>query len=115
MQNTTIIPQVPLAILALDQLDLAAPSANWPYRRLEKSIRNQHDACQRASHHGQAAEEFSMLQHALQVPHPPIAPGEIPGAREPLKARSLFRAIADHSLRLLRRLGEFAAAGGALS
>ncbi len=65
--------------------------------------------------HGQAAEEFSMLQHALQVPHPPIAPGEILGAHKPLKARSLFRAFADHALRLLRWLGEFAAAGGALS
>jgi len=56
-----------------------------------------------------------MLQRALPLQHPPIAPGEILGAHKPLKARALFRAFADHSLRLLRWLGEFAAAGGALS
>jgi hypothetical protein len=56
-----------------------------------------------------------MLQRALPLPHPPIAPAEMGDVREPLNARTLFRAVVDHSLRLLRRLGEFAAAGGALS
>ncbi len=56
-----------------------------------------------------------MLQRALPVPHPYIAPGQALVAREPLKARSLFRAFVDYSLRLLRWLGEFAAAGGPLS
>ena len=56
-----------------------------------------------------------MYQRALPLKHPPIAPGEILGARAPLKARALFRALADNSLRLLRWLGEFAAAGGPLS
>jgi len=70
---------------------------------------------QRALLHGQAAEEIPMLQRALPLPHPPIAPAEMGDVREPLNARTLFRAVVDHSLRLLRRLGEFAAAGGALS
>ena len=56
-----------------------------------------------------------MYQRALPVPHPPIAPGEGLGARQPLKARTLFRAFVHQSLRLLRRLGEFFAAGGPLS
>ena len=55
-----------------------------------------------------------MLQPALPLRQPRIASGE-GGAHKPLKARSLFRRFADHSLRLLRRLGEFLAAGGALS
>ena len=69
----------------------------------------------RASHHEQAAEEIPMLQRALPVRHPPIAVGEMLGAREPPNARSLFRAFVGHSLRLLRWLSEFAAAGGPLS
>jgi hypothetical protein len=68
-----------------------------------------------ASHQRSAAEEIPMLQRALPVRHPPIALGEMLGAREPLKARALFRGFVDHSLRLLRWLGEFFAAGGALS
>ncbi|MGO8912068.1 MAG: hypothetical protein ACLQDM_22450 [Bradyrhizobium sp.] len=56
-----------------------------------------------------------MLQRALPVQHPPIAPGETLGSRGQLNARRLFRAFVDHSLRLLRLLGEFFAAGGALS
>jgi len=69
----------------------------------------------RTSHHGQAAEEIPMLQRALPVPHPHIAPDQAVGAREPLTARTLFRAFVDHSLRLLRLFGEFFAAGGPLS
>jgi len=68
-----------------------------------------------ASHHGQAAEEIPMLQSALPVPHPHIAPDQALGPREQLNARTLFRAFVDHSLRLLRSLGEFFAAGGPLS
>jgi len=56
-----------------------------------------------------------MYQRAFPVTHPPIAPGEMLGARKPAKARTLFRAFVDQSLRLLRRLGEFFAAGGPLS
>ena len=56
-----------------------------------------------------------MLQRALPVRHPPIAFGERPGVRKPRAARRLFRALVDHWLRLLRRLGEFIAAGGPLS
>ena len=56
-----------------------------------------------------------MLQPALPVTHPRIALRETPGAREPLKARTLFRSFVDRSVLLLRRLGEFFAAGGPLS
>jgi hypothetical protein len=56
-----------------------------------------------------------MYQRALPVPHPRFARGEMLAAREPLKARTLFRAFIDQCLRLLRLLGEFFAAGGALS
>jgi hypothetical protein len=62
-----------------------------------------------------AAEEIQMLQRALPVRHPLIAPGEMRGVREPPKARTLFSAFVDHSMRVLRLLGEFLAAGGALS
>jgi hypothetical protein len=67
------------------------------------------------SHKKQAAEEIPMYQRALPVRHPHIVLGQTLGAREPLKLRTLFRAFIDHSLRLLRLLGEFAAAGGPLS
>lgn len=56
-----------------------------------------------------------MLQRALPVPHPHIALGEMLEAREPPKARIIFRAFVDQALRLLRSLGEFFAAGGPLS
>jgi len=63
----------------------------------------------------QAAEEIPMYQRALQVTHPHIAPGKMLVARKPLKMRTRFRAFIDRCLRLLRRLGEFFAAGGPLS
>jgi hypothetical protein len=44
-----------------------------------------------------------------------IARGQALAAREWPTARKLFRAFVEHSLRVLRWLGEFAAAGGALS
>jgi hypothetical protein len=56
-----------------------------------------------------------MLQRALEVTAPPIALRERLSARAPLKARTLLRAFVDRSLLLLRRLGEFFAAGGPLS
>ncbi len=86
------------------------------HARLERLIRNQHDARQTriASENGRA-EEMPMLQRALPVRRPHIAAGERLKARAPLKARALFRALVDRSLRLLRWLGEFFAAGGPLS
>ena len=62
-----------------------------------------------------AAEEILMYQRTLQVPRPLIAPGERLSARVPPKARTRLRALVDHSMGLLRLLGEFLAAGGALS
>jgi hypothetical protein len=56
-----------------------------------------------------------MLQRAIPVRHPHIALDQTLEAREPLKVRTLFRAFIDHSLRLLRWLGDFIAAGGPLS
>ena len=83
--------------------------------RLERSLRNKHDARHKRLAKRQAAEEIPMYQRALPVPHPRFARGEMLAAREPLKARTLFRAFIDQCLRLLRLLGEFFAAGGALS
>jgi hypothetical protein len=60
-------------------------------------------------------EEILMLQRALPVRRPPIVLHEMLGARKPLNARTRFRAFVDRSLRLLRLLGEFFAAGGPLS
>ena len=56
-----------------------------------------------------------MLPRALPVAHPPITLRENLGARERLIARMLVRAFAGRALLLLRRLGEFFAAGGPLS
>jgi len=86
-----------------------------PQHRLERSIRNQHDARQARLAQRQAAEEIPMLQRALEVTAPPIALRARLGARAPLKARTLFRSLVDRSLQIVRRLGEFFAAGGPLS
>jgi hypothetical protein len=56
-----------------------------------------------------------MLPRALPVTHPPIALRETLGARERLHARRRFRAFVARATLLLRRLGEFIAAGGPLS
>ena len=56
-----------------------------------------------------------MLQRALPVTHPPMPLGKMLGARRPLTARRLYRAFAVRALLMLRRLGEFFAAGGPLS
>jgi hypothetical protein len=56
-----------------------------------------------------------MLQRALPVMHPPVALREKLGARERFNARGLFRAFVARAVLLLRRLGEFFAAGGPLS
>jgi hypothetical protein len=86
----------------------ALPNARW--------IDPNKDACHtRKSQKKLTAEEIPMSQRALPLRHPHIALGQTPGAREQLKARTLFRAFVDHSLRLMRSLGEFFAAGGALS
>jgi len=54
-----------------------------------------------------------MYQRALPVPH--LASQELLAVHKPLNARRLLCALVDHSLLLLRRLGEFLAAGGPLS
>jgi hypothetical protein len=56
-----------------------------------------------------------MLQRALPLQRQHIALGEKLGVDAPSKARALVRAFTGHCLRLLRLLGEFAAAGGPLS
>jgi hypothetical protein len=83
--------------------------------RLERSIQNKHDAHHTRLAQRQAVEEILMLQRALPVRPPHIALRETFGAREPLNARKLFRAFVDRSLRFLRSLVEFFAAGGPLS
>jgi hypothetical protein len=76
---------------------------------------NKHDACRTRLSQETVAEEIPMLPRALPLQHPPIALGEKLGVHAPSKARALVRAFIDHSLRLLRLLGQFAAAGGPLS
>ena len=56
-----------------------------------------------------------MLRPALPIEHPHIALGPELEAREPSKARTLVGAFIGHLLRLLRLVGQFAAAGGPLS
>jgi hypothetical protein len=66
-----------------------------------------------------------MLQRALPVTHPPMPLGRTLvgktlvdktfGARRRLTARRRFHIFADRALLILRRLGEFFAAGGPLS
>jgi hypothetical protein len=56
-----------------------------------------------------------MLQRALPLQHPHIALGQELAAHAPSKARTLVRAFTGHFLRLLRLLGQYAAAGGPLS
>jgi hypothetical protein len=59
-------------------------------------------------------EENPMLQRALQVTHPHLAP-EITGIHERLNVRGRLRALVERFLLVLRRLGEFFAAGGPMS
>jgi len=54
-----------------------------------------------------------MHHRALPVPH--LASQQLLAVHAPLNARRLLRALVAHSLPLLRRLGEFFAAGGPLS
>ena len=56
-----------------------------------------------------------MLQRALPVTHPPMPLGRTLRARKRLNARSLYRGVAVRARLILRRLGEFFAAGGPLS
>jgi hypothetical protein len=56
-----------------------------------------------------------MLQRALPLQHPHLALGQELAAHAPSKARTLVGALAGHCLRILRLVGQFAAAGGPLS
>ena len=55
-----------------------------------------------------------MLQRVFEVTHPHLAP-EITGVRERLNVRWRLRALVERFLLILRRLGEFFAAGGPMS
>jgi hypothetical protein len=56
-----------------------------------------------------------MYQRALPVLDSQIALGERPGAHAPSKARAFIRTFVGHVLLILRRLGQFVAAGGPMS
>jgi hypothetical protein len=56
-----------------------------------------------------------MLQRALPLQHPHIALGQELAAHAPSRARALVRAFAGHFQRIMRLVGQYAAAGGALS
>jgi hypothetical protein len=90
-----------------------AAFATSPNSRLERLIRNKHDALSYPHETGRG--ENPMYQPALPVQHPHIALGEKLRAHEPSKARMFIRAFIGHVLRLLRFLGQFAATGGPLS
>jgi hypothetical protein len=59
--------------------------------------------------------EKSMIQRALPMHHPSVAPDETAGPRAPSNAPISIRAFMDRFVTLLRLLGQFAAAGGPLS
>jgi hypothetical protein len=86
-----------------------------PRCRLENSICSKQVAFHARFAQGQPAEEIAMLQRVLPVRHPRVAVDQRLGVRAPLTARGIFRGFVDRSLRLLRSLGEFFAAGGPLS
>jgi len=56
-----------------------------------------------------------MIERVLSLPHSTIALGEKPGVYAASNQRKGFAAVKDASLRLLRKLGDFFAAGGPLS
>jgi hypothetical protein len=56
-----------------------------------------------------------MLERVLSLQHSTIALGEKPGAYTPSGQHKGLGSLKDAILRLLRKLGEFLAAGGPLS
>ena len=60
-------------------------------------------------------EGRGMIERVLSLPHSTIALGEKPGVYAASNQRKGFAAVKDASLRLLRKLGDFFAAGGPLS
>jgi hypothetical protein len=56
-----------------------------------------------------------MLRPGVPIAHPRIALDEQPQDHAPSNVRTFIDAFADRFLRLLRLLGQFAAAGGPLS
>jgi hypothetical protein len=85
---------------------------------LARSLATQHDAANfardlRATTTGR--EESKMLERVLSLQHSTIALGEKPGVYAPSGQHKGFGSLKDAILRLLRKLGEFLAAGGPLS
>ena len=56
-----------------------------------------------------------MLERALPLPHPEIAHGQDRAARRSMYAGAILHNVARHLTRVLRAVGAFFAAGGALS
>ena len=56
-----------------------------------------------------------MLERALPLPHPEIAHGQDRAARRSMYAGAILHDVARHLTRVLRAVGAFFAAGGALS
>jgi hypothetical protein len=86
-----------------------------PTTALERLIWNKHDPCQPRMVRATGPGEIPMHQRALPVLFSQIALGEKLGAYAPSKARAFVRAFIGHVLVILRRLGEFVAAGGPMS
>jgi hypothetical protein len=62
-----------------------------------------------------AGRILKMLERVLSLQHSTIALGEKPGVYAPSGQHKGFGSLKDAILRLLRKLGEFLAAGGPLS
>jgi hypothetical protein len=83
--------------------------------RLESPVENKHDAHWTRLREDRPWRRYQMLQRALPVTHPPMPLGRTIPARKRLSARALYRGFAVRARLILRRLGEFFAAGGPLS
>ncbi|MEI9923430.1 MAG: hypothetical protein WDN50_07820 [Bradyrhizobium sp.] len=82
---------------------------------LESPVENKHDAPWTRLLKDRPWRKYQMLQRALPVTHPPMPLGRTLRARKPLTTRALYRAFAVRARLIVRRLGDFFAAGGPLS
>jgi hypothetical protein len=102
----------PHAVSGMDAV-LSATSTGIIHRPLDQSARSKHDA---ARSRGMIRRgETSMFERALPLPHREIAHGERPAAHRPPSASPVVHDVAARLLRMLRAIGAFFAAGGALS
>ena len=88
---------------------LAAPCS------LEKSIQTGQDAHHTCVMTTQHKGEARMLDRTIAAQHAKPALAETPRTPAPRNVRGILRFFRERCLRVLRRIGEFLAAGGSLS